>query len=135
MINVSIIRLEESNHGTIGVLRINTQVICCSLEPPDRDNKPDISCIPRGTYTARRVNSPKYGNTFEITQVPDRTHILFHPGNTVGDTRGCVLLGQSFGFLDGRRAVLSSKLAFQRFLEQTRDVDEFQLEIVEIDSV
>ncbi len=133
--NVSIIRLEESSHGIIGILRINTQVICCTLEPPDRDNKPDISCIPRGSYTVRRVNSPKYGNTFEITEVPGRTHILFHPGNTAGDTRGCVLLGQSFGFLDGRRAVLRSKHAFQRFLEHTRDVDEFRLEIVKADSV
>ena len=129
---VSIIRIEESDQGSIGVLRMDGQAFCCTLEPPDRDNQKNISCIPAGTYTARRVDSPKYGDTFEITNVPGRSHVLFHAGNLVKHTKGCVLLGQYFGKLKGDRAVLNSGNTFRAFLEATAELDAFELEIQEV---
>ena len=64
-----------------------------TLENPWLDNAPNISCIPVGSYVCKRVISPKYGETFEITGVDGRTHILFHEGNYPSNTMGCVLLG------------------------------------------
>ena len=131
--NVSIIRIEESDQGSVGVLRMDGKAFCCTLEPPDRDNRQNISCIPIGTYTVRRVNSPRFGNTFEITNVPGRSHVLFHPGNRVKDTKGCVIVGQYFGKLKGDRAVLNSGKTFGAFLKALADLDEFPLEIREVE--
>jgi len=128
---IKILRIEESDQGTIGVMLINREAFCCTLEPPDMGNKKDFSCIPLGRYTAARVISPKYGVTFEIIDVPGRTHILFHPGCILKNTLGCVLLGQYFGKLLGDRAVLNSGLTFSRFMEKMAGKDYFKLNIVE----
>ncbi|WDP86146.1 MAG: hypothetical protein HUN05_14270 [Desulfobacter sp.] len=79
-----------------------------------------------------RKISPKYGDTFEITGVPNRTHVLIHPGNLVKHTRGCVLLGQYFGKLTGNRAVLNSGVTFKNFLNRAGTTSSFELEIREV---
>ena len=48
-----------------------------------------------------------------VRDVPGRDHILFHPGNTAADTRGCILPGTRPGRMDGRRAVLESAAAMR----------------------
>nr|WP_287411431.1 DUF5675 family protein [Pseudodesulfovibrio sp.] len=118
MEKVEIVRLEKGKEGTFGVLRFNGQVLCVTLEPPDRGNQPDKSCIPAGEYLCNRVDSPSFGRTYEVSDVPGRSHILFHPGNVVGDTHGCVLLGRNFGFLEGSRGVMQSRSAFREFLDR-----------------
>jgi len=127
-----LIRLEQGEEGTFGVLRIDGQVYCVTLEPPDKDNQANISCIPEGKYTCRRVQSPRYGNTFEVCDVPGRSHILLHPGNIVGDTKGCVLLGRHFGLLRGDRAVLNSGNTFAEFMKRTEGGDEFPFIVQEV---
>jgi len=122
---VELMRVEQGDEGTFGVLRLEGRAYCVTLEPPDRDNMANMSCIPAGRYMCRLVESPRFGRTFEVTNVPGRSHILLHPGNVVGDTRGCVLLGREFGRLRGDRAVLNSGKTFAGFLEQCGDVNEF----------
>ncbi len=132
MINkAELIRLEKSNEGTFGVLRLDGQVFCVTLEPPDEDNAVNISCIPQGEYVCRRVDSPRYGATFEIDGVPGRTHILLHPGNVSGDTRGCVLLGRHFGLLRGDRAVLNSGRTFADFMKRSNGAEVFPFTVNE----
>ena len=46
---VEIVRLEESQEGTFGALRLNKELICATLEPQDRLNAADVSSIPRAT--------------------------------------------------------------------------------------
>lgn len=128
---VDMVRLEKGNDGTFGVLRLDGKVFCVTLEPPDRGNRKDTSCIPSGEYVCRYVESPSFGSTFEIADVPGRTHILFHAGNVPGDTRGCVLLGRYYGTLGDDRAVLQSGSAFNEFLTHCSDVEGFQLRIVD----
>lgn len=111
-----LIRLEESEQGTIGILKIDKEVFCYTLEPADMLNKANVSCIPVQQYICQRVQSPKFGETFEITNVPGRSHVLFHSGNTVGDTLGCVILGSTVGKLKGQRAVLNSGKTFEQFM-------------------
>lgn len=126
---VRLIRVEESNQGTFGVLVICSQAFCVCLEPPSLLNKREESCIPYGQYLCKRVVSPRYGITFEITNVPNRTHILFHTGNFKADTTGCILLGQSFDKLKGNRGILNSRLTFKRFMAILKNTDTFHLTI------
>lgn len=131
LIKVKTLRVSESDEGTFGTMTIDGHAFCCTLEPPDRDNKKNVSSIPAGKYVCRRVMSPKYGDTFEITDVPNRTHVLFHPGNVVKHTRGCVILGQHYGKLYGDRAVLNSGKTFKSFMYALKDVDSFDYEVVD----
>ena len=128
---VELIRLEKGASGTFGVLRLDGKVFCVTLEPSDNGNIRNASCIPVGLYRCRRVDSPRFGPTFEVADVPDRSHILFHPGNVSGDTQGCVLLGKYFGLLQGDRAVLNSGRTFNQFMEQCLDVESFSFAIEE----
>ena len=47
-----------------------------TLEEEDQGNRRNVSSIPAGTYIVKRVDSPRFGDTFEITGVPNRSHIL-----------------------------------------------------------
>jgi hypothetical protein len=100
-----------------------------TLENPWLDNVQTVSCIPAGEYICRRVISPRYGETFEITGVPGRTHILFHWGNYPSNTEGCVLLGTSRAV--DVPAVWSSRAAHAEFMAAVQGVDEFHLTIYE----
>lgn len=92
-------RFSFTKHGTFGVLGYvspdGLMPICLTLEDPWLDNQANISCIPAGEYDCRRIESPRFGDCYEITNVPARSHILFHKGNTIQDTHGCILLGSS----------------------------------------
>jgi hypothetical protein len=109
--------------------------IAVTLENPWIDNLPRVSCIPCGLYLCKRVDSPKFGDTFEICDVAERTHILFHSGNFETDTLGCVLVASKFGVLSNTPAVLDSKIAFRNFLDGLEDINEFELAIVDCDGL
>ena len=124
---VELLRLEQGDNGTLGVLRVDGRVACVTLETPDRGNRTNVSCIPTGRYDCRGVDSPRFGQTYEVMDVPGRSHILFHPGNVVSDTRGCILLGRGFGVLRGDRAVLNSGRTFAEFMQQCDGNESFPL--------
>ncbi len=78
-----------------------------------------------------RVISPKFGNTFEVTNVPNRSEILLHKGNITDDSHGCILVGEQFEPVkDKRVGVLASAKGFDEFLKRTEGFDEFQLRII-----
>lgn len=129
---LKLVRLEEAIDGTFGALLIDDHVFCVTLEPPDKDNVQDISNIPPGKYICKCVMSRKYGDTFEITDVPGRSHVLFHSGNIVDHTRGCVLLARKWGVLKGNRAILNSGNTFKEFMIKMTGTDECELEIIEV---
>jgi hypothetical protein len=129
---VEIIRTEHTTKHTIGIMRVDGAQFCSTLELSWLNNIPFISCIPCGAYTCRRIHSAKYGDTFEITGVPDRDNILLHAGNWASNTEGCVLLGQHAGKLRNKRAVLNSGKTFRKFLALTQHVDNFDLFILSV---
>lgn len=126
---LELLRMDGSDAGVFGVLRSGGQVVCCTLEPPYLGNRQFVSCIPEGGYACRRIRSPRFGETFEVCDVPGRDAILFHAGNTVRDTSGCILLGTGVGMLGGVRGITSSRAAFREFLRRLEGVDEFRLTI------
>jgi hypothetical protein len=125
---VEIIRLEKSAEGTFGLMRIDGQVFCCTLELPEQLNKPDKSCIPSGILYACHVTKDL---RIAVTDVPGRTLIRIHAGNTIDDIEGCILLGSSFGIINGKRGVIDSATTIKRFLNR-RNSDNFMLMIREI---
>jgi len=129
---LELIRLEENDRfGTFGVLKINKEVFCVTLEPSDRLNAPFVSSIPAQQYICRKTISPRYGETYEVTKVPGRDKILFHPGNAMADTEGCILLAQHFGKLNHNRAILNSGVTFRNFMNKLRGHEEIHLTVKE----
>ena len=129
---IELIRLEEDfRYGTFGVLKFNKQVFCVTLEPPDLENAPSRSSIPAQQYALRRILSPKFEETFQVSDVPGRDHVLLHPGNRVVDTQGCIILAQHFGKLSGDRAVLNSGDTFAEFMRKMAGSDTAHLTIYE----
>jgi hypothetical protein len=110
--------LRTGEQGTFSELLMGNERLCVTCEDPWNDNKTDISCIPAGEYRFVKRVSPKYGHHWHILDVPGRSLILIHWGNTIEDTRGCVLVGSQFGKLDGVQAILNS-IATMEMLRQT----------------
>ena len=129
---VRLIRVEESNQGTFGNLIICSQVFCVTLEPSDKLNKRDVSNIPAQQYQCMKIRSSRFGETFELVDVPNRSHVLFHAGNVLKHTSGCILLAQYFGKLYGDRAVRNSGKTFREFMKIMKDIDIFSLTIKEV---
>lgn len=126
-------RLSQTDFATYGeLLDAEQRLLCVTLERPWLANAHEVSCIPPGVYPAHRRLSPKRGyELFELSNVPDRTHIEIHVGNLPKDSEGCILVGSSFGDLEGHRGVLGSKVAFSRFMRRLRDVDDFTLTVTD----
>jgi hypothetical protein len=69
------------------------------LEDDWRGNHRRVSCIPAGRYRALLVQRPRHGQVYELQDVPDRSAILIHAGNTEEDTEGCLIVGTRVGAL------------------------------------
>lgn len=96
MNNITITRTHDTPSGTFGVLALNGIPLAITLEQPWRNNAQRTSCIPPGTYHANITTSPRHGKCISIANVPNRTHILIHIGNTIKNTNGCILIGRAF---------------------------------------
>lgn len=104
-----------------------------TLERPWQDNQPNVSCIPAGEYECHFVErsaSGKFRNVWWIRNVPERSGILFHSGNTVSASRGCPLLGLRRGWIAGMPAVLNSRSGMAELLRVVGPKG-FDLEIIE----
>ena len=139
-------RQHESDQGTLGLLSGPGLSPLFIMEPPWRGNRRNRSCIPAGLYEVVPHLSPRHRRCLLVTQVPGRSHILFHAGNLGGDmergwkthTTGCLLPGLRRGRLTvgGRRqaAVLASRTAFRHLMDWA-DGRPFVLEISPSSSV
>tara|TARA_R110001606_G_scaffold187019_1_gene334597 strand:- start:60 stop:536 length:477 start_codon:yes stop_codon:yes gene_type:complete len=97
--NLLLIRDEMTQDSTLGKLYIDGEYECETLELPWLDNKQSVSCIPDGSYnvkirSADESRNYKY-NHLIVQEVPNRSYILFHIGNTTKDSRGCILSGKT----------------------------------------
>lgn len=128
-IKIKLTRVSHRADGEFGIIELAGMPICLTLERPWLQNEKMKSCIPAGSYLCRRVLSPKFGDTFEVTNVPSRTNILFHGGNIVDDSLGCIMLGEQFNiWKDGRCSITSSRVAVAEFMQALKLVDSFDLQ-------
>lgn len=127
-------RVTNTSRGTFGVLIDENYIpFLLTLEPPWMNNVHEISCIPMGSYKCQRTHHPKHGECFQVMNVENRSDILFHQGNTIKDTEGCIILGKEFGYLyDKSPAILMSLDAVNGiFIRRLKDINEFNLRIIE----
>lgn len=92
--NIVIERIFLGAKYTIGKLFVDGEYLCDTLEPPVR-NIEFGSAVKYGTYQVSLVWSPKFRCYMLRVEVPHRCGILFHAGNSVRDTTGCILLGEN----------------------------------------
>jgi hypothetical protein len=137
MKEVYLLRLRTSDQGTEGMLITTDGFQCMTLELPWRNNQSNISCIPPGDYDVKIRISSKFGKTYWVSNVPNRSYVLIHSGNYAGDVskgfkthvEGCILLGKTFGFLGGQRAILNSRITVYAFMSHMNN-EEFILHVV-----
>ena len=141
--NVTLTRSPSTDQGTFGMFAMEDETFFHSLELPWKNNEHNLSCIPAGTYICKWVQSPKHGECYLVTGVPNRQAIEIHSANFAGDISkgyfsqllGCIALGMSVGSLpipgpfQLQLAVLQSKAAIAQF-EAKQAQQDFQLTIV-----
>lgn len=88
-------RLDQLTHGI-------WQPVCMSLEREWQDNRPNISCVPVGTYTLVPHSGAKYRNTLalvghKVSYLPQqgvpRSVCVLHKASVGSDLQGCVAWG------------------------------------------
>ena len=62
-----------------------------TLEPPDRGNEVNVSCIPEGVYKITRNRTGRF-QYYGVEDVPNRTNIEIHKGTKPSHSDGCILL-------------------------------------------
>lgn len=132
MADLTLVRVHGDADGTFGVLIAPDGPFAVTLELPWLHNAPHVSCIPAGVYACKRVISPKFGDTFEITNVAGRSHILLHKANTRADLLGCIGVGESFDPVNGIDGISQSAKGYGEFMARQKGVTTFLLTIVSV---
>lgn len=126
-------RLPSTEFGVFGYANFGGAEFV-SVERPWLNNQRGISCIPCGEYELVKHHSAKHPNSFALVNeetgvfhfdhyAAKRTAILIHVANTMDDLNGCIGLGMKFGCLEGKWAVLRSKLAVNTALSAVEEGD------------
>lgn len=114
--------------GTYSTLhRRDGSVVCCVVEKAWRNNEPNQSCIPEGTYDLYPHQSPKFGDCYALEKCALgvtrdgsglRSYILIHKANTPSDLQGCLAPGVAFGTVNGEWGVSNSTDAFNALMNE-----------------
>lgn len=142
--SITIVRVDHGLDGTFSRMFLPGGTDRVSAEPPWKNNRTGVSCIPPGKYECEIRQSPHFGLCPEILNVPQRTHVLMHAGNWAGDTEegrlsdseACILPGLRFATLKDQQAVSGSRAALAELMNAVCDGDprtgvRFDLEIID----
>ena len=122
---VALIRFAWTPMGTFGVLRVPTaNFTCYTVERPWLNNERNVSCVPAGRYGLRKTmfyrgtdSTTDDYEVYQLLNVPGRSLIKIHRGNTMLDVKGCIALGAHLGWINDCWAVSSSRFAFDHFMQ------------------
>jgi len=137
--DVKLVRLDYFPDGIFGELQDTSgNKLAVTLEhayDSGQGNGSYLPKIPKGTYKCVRGDhklhsTPQPFKTFEITNVPGHTGVLFHWGNFNEDSDGCILLGTDETHQGKIHMITHSKAAFQRFMDLQKNVDTFTLTVL-----
>lgn len=124
---VELFRTASNEDGTFGTLNLDGQPAFNTLEEKWLDNKKRVSCIPAGKYECIKYSGTKYKDVWKVKDVPNRTAILFHWGNTRDNTAGCILIGRQFSKFGSVYGIGRSREAFD--IMRSKVPDQFSLHI------
>jgi hypothetical protein len=129
---ITLERFAYTPMGTFGKIMFE-EFECFTVERPWLDNKVRQSCIPEGSYSIKLGMYNRGGYlAYEVMDVPGRSLIKIHVGNTMDDIVGCIAPGKSLGSLGGKWGVTSSKKAFKEFMAGMEDIETATLNIIQL---
>ncbi len=106
--HILLLQRKYGAQGTNGTITYQGEEICHTIELPDRNNIPRISCIPIGQYKLEKRRYPKHGEQIGIPMVLGREAILIHAANdALRELQGCIapittLTGEGRGDYSGK---------------------------------
>lgn len=126
-------RMPDDGKQTLGTLVVLSDggFTCKTLELAWKENRNNISCIPKGEYICKYTRSNRMSQakgvdffTYEITNVPNRAGVRIHSANHFHQLLGCIALGNGNKDLDmdGELDVIHSGdtiRAFEEFMGKT----------------
>lgn len=127
-------RVKEGKHSTLSEIYLAGRLIAYGLEDSVREHKiPSQTAIPAGGYKLglnqhgamnsryKRDYPNLHRGMLEIKQIPNYSYVYIHKGNTHIHTAGCLLVGNSFVFVDGdyelRHSAKAYKMLYTLLLE------------------
>jgi len=121
--------------GTLTVTDPNITLFTCdTLERPNLNNAPDVSCIPSGIYQCEfgYMNDLKESH-YQVLSVLNRTHIFIHEGSFVRNFEGCIGLGKAVGDIngDGEDDMVQTRNTISAF-ETIMNKEPFQFTILDV---
>lgn len=116
--NLLIVRETYTDESVIGKLYLNGEFISYTLELAWNNNQKSISCVPRGVYDCKiRLAKDSASRNYDhliLEDVPNRSYILFHRGNSAKDSKGCILTGM----MRGENVIYQSKTAHTLLMDK-----------------
>ncbi|QQD15436.1 DUF5675 family protein [Sphingobacterium sp. UDSM-2020] len=123
--NVLVKRIRQGKQSTLSHLYIDGEFVCYVLEDAIRDVKiKGETAIPSGKYsmilnTYGAMNA-RYKRRFpdfhqgmiEIKEISNYSYVYIHIGNNIGDTSGCILVGNSWELVEGDYELRKSRKAY-----------------------
>ncbi|MGE8426726.1 MAG: DUF5675 family protein [Sphingobacterium sp.] len=106
--HILLLQRKYGAQGTNGTITYQDEEICHTIELPDRNNIPRISCIPIGQYKLEKRRYTKHGEQIGIPIVLGREAILIHAANNaLKELQGCIapvttLTGEGRGDYSGK---------------------------------
>ncbi len=130
--SLKLMRLSDDGNTTIGMLFINEQFYCYTLEDTGkRIDNPAETRIPEGTYpiqfnketdqltTTYKNRYPEwFSQHLQLKQVPNYSSVYIHHGGTHQDTTlGCILVADSLELKSGDSRLTDSMVTYRRLYE------------------
>jgi hypothetical protein len=135
-------RVTKNQSRTLGILYLNGDEFCYTLEDVDRGLRSDMdlstilalkqygrTAIPKGTYEVVIRRSPRFKRDLPaLNGVRGFEGILIHSGNTEFDTSGCILVGD---YYEGNE-IRDSRETLKKLIEKLSYFDEISINITEV---
>ena len=123
---LAITRHATKNGATVGTLSVDGIPLCFTLEDVVREvpGQPVASwkvygqtAIPVGTYAVVINRSTHFNCDMpQLLSVPGYEGVRIHPGNSAGDTEGCILVG----YVEGDHTIGRSRDAFNALFDKMK---------------
>lgn len=106
---IQVKRTKQGKESTLSEIYVDGEFICYGLEDAVREKKESgVTAIPAGAY---RLGLNRYGGMnsrykrdypnmhrgmIEIMHIPEFSYVYIHIGNDIGNTSGCLLVGDRY---------------------------------------
>lgn len=129
--NLKLIRSKQGKESTLSEIYLDGQFVGYGLEDAIRETKiKGSTAIPAGKYrlglniygamnASYKRKFPKlHRGMIEILDIPNFSYVYIHIGNHIGDTSGCVLVGNKMALVNGDYEIYQSKKAYVALYEK-----------------